>query len=156
MSHGSDVSSVDVSRDGVPGRASADAFDDLYEAITAADAMLEPTAAKAMREARRVLLGEVGADDATQGRLLLPMSMKSWISPWEGEQATLISAKVRAALARAERMTWVMDHPLYPIDTLRAVLAWADDVRARADSLEHNERAVLERGLQRLSQRLGR
>lgn len=114
----------------------------LKDAISAAESMMEHTAGNALCYVRAALMGEPVASVPPPP----PETLPPWISPWEGDLARCVAAKVGKALELLSQYDWARNHPSDPMKRLGAVHAWAIEMLTRADHLEHNQRVMLERG----------
>lgn len=119
----------------------------LKDAACTAESMIEQEAANALWHVREMLLGEAAFATVIVGpEVPMPQTLPPWISPWEGDCARIIADKVGKALELLSQYEWVKNHPAKPAKSIERVHAWATEMYSKADHLEHNQRAVLERG----------
>lgn len=125
----------------------------LKDAACTAGSMLEQTAESALWHIRETLLGEAAFATAIVGpEVPMPQTLPPWISPWEGDCARVIADKVGKALELLSQYEWVKNHPAKPAKLLEVIHAWACKMFSKADHLEHNQRAALERGRDALTE----
>lgn len=120
----------------------------LRDAANAATSMMEFAAGDTLWYVREALMDEQTASVPPR----LPETIPTWISPWEGELASCVVGKVGKALELLSQYEWARNHPCDPMKRLAAVHAWAIEMCSKADHLEHNDRASLERGREALGE----